>query len=114
MQALQPQIKEVQERYKGRPQEEMQLEVARLYKEAGVNPLAGCLPTLATLPVWIGLYRCQSSPCLRFQSSMHVLGSINHEHLVLALPRVLRHESQNLGQVHVLLFTLHNGYVSMS
>jgi len=28
-----------------------------LYQEAGVNPLAGCLPTLATLPVFIGLYR---------------------------------------------------------
>lgn len=33
------------------------MQVAQLYKEAGVNPLAGCLPTLATLPVWIGLYR---------------------------------------------------------
>jgi YidC/Oxa1 family membrane protein insertase len=28
-----------------------------LYQQAGVNPLAGCLPTLATLPVFIGLYR---------------------------------------------------------
>jgi YidC/Oxa1 family membrane protein insertase len=58
MQALAPRVKEIQDRYKGRPQDEMQIEVARLYKEAGVNPLAGCLPTLVTLPVWIGLYRC--------------------------------------------------------
>lgn len=35
----------------------MQIQVGQLYKDAGVNPLAGCLPTLATLPVWIGLYR---------------------------------------------------------
>ena len=33
LQALQPRVKEIQERYKGRPQEEMQVEVARLYKE---------------------------------------------------------------------------------
>ena len=31
--------------------ERLQMETARLYKEANVNPLAGCLPTLATLPV---------------------------------------------------------------
>lgn len=35
----------------------LQLETARLYQQAGVNPLAGCLPTLATIPVFIGLYR---------------------------------------------------------
>ena len=57
MQALQPKIKEIQERYKGKDQQEMQIQVGQLYKDAGVNPLAGCLPTLATLPVWIGLYR---------------------------------------------------------
>lgn len=56
MQALQPSIKEIQTRYKN-DQERLQVETARLYKEAGVNPLAGCLPTLATIPVWIGLYR---------------------------------------------------------
>lgn len=61
LQALQPRVKEIQDRYKGRPAEEMQVEVARLYKEAGVNPLAGCLPTLVTLPVWIGLYRALSN-----------------------------------------------------
>lgn len=56
MQVLQPRIKDVQNKFKN-DQEKMQLEVARIYKDAGVNPLAGCLPTLATLPVWIGLYR---------------------------------------------------------
>ena len=34
-----------------------QVETAKLYQSAGVNPLAGCLPTLATIPVFIGLYR---------------------------------------------------------
>ncbi|GBF91755.1 hypothetical protein Rsub_04059 [Raphidocelis subcapitata] len=56
MQALQPRVKELQLRYANEP-ETLQLETARLYREAGVNPLAGCLPTLATIPVFIGLYR---------------------------------------------------------
>lgn len=60
MQNLQPKIKAIQTRYQG-DQERIQLETARLYKQAGVNPLAGCLPTLATLPVWIGLYRALSN-----------------------------------------------------
>ncbi|PIN17770.1 hypothetical protein CDL12_09568 [Handroanthus impetiginosus] len=60
MQSLTPQIKAIQERYAG-DQERIQLETARLYKLAGINPLAGCLPTLATIPIWIGLYRALSN-----------------------------------------------------
>ena len=57
MQNIAPRVKAIQEEYKGRDQTEMQIKVGELYKQAGINPLAGCLPTLATLPVWIGLYR---------------------------------------------------------
>ncbi|CDP13271.1 unnamed protein product [Coffea canephora] len=60
MRSLAPQIKAIQERYAG-DQERIQLETARLYKLAGINPLAGCLPTLATIPIWIGLYRALSN-----------------------------------------------------
>lgn len=60
MQNLSPKIKAIQQRYAG-DQERIQLETSRLYKQAGVNPLAGCLPTLATIPVFIGLYRALSN-----------------------------------------------------
>ncbi|XP_076891094.1 inner membrane protein PPF-1, chloroplastic-like [Bidens hawaiensis] len=60
MQNLQPKIKAIQQRYAGN-QERIQLETSRLYTQAGVNPLAGCLPTLATIPVWIGLYQALSN-----------------------------------------------------
>ncbi|KAJ7957653.1 Inner membrane ALBINO3-like protein 1, chloroplastic [Quillaja saponaria] len=60
MRSFQPQVKAIQQKYAG-DQERIQLETARLYKLAGVNPLAGCLPTLATIPVWIGLYRALSN-----------------------------------------------------
>lgn len=68
MQNIAPKVKAIQEQYKGRDQQEMQIKVGELYKQAGVNPLAGCLPTLATLPVWIGLYRyacCRVLFCCR-------------------------------------------------
>lgn len=57
MQAVAPRVKELQAKYANDP-ETLQLETARMYKTAGINPLAGCLPTLATIPVFIGLYRC--------------------------------------------------------
>ncbi|TKY67338.1 Inner membrane protein PPF-1 [Spatholobus suberectus] len=60
MQNLQPKIKAIQERYAGN-QERIQLETSRLYRQAGVNPLAGCFPTLVTIPVWIGLYQALSN-----------------------------------------------------
>lgn len=60
MRSLQPQVRAIQERYAG-DQERIQLETARLYKLASINPLAGCLPTLFTIPVWIGLYRALSN-----------------------------------------------------
>lgn len=56
MQQLQPRVKELQAKY-ANDQERLQMETAKLYQTTGVNPLAGCLPTLATIPIFIGLYR---------------------------------------------------------
>lgn len=55
LQALQPQLKELQEKYKNDKQR-MQQEMMRFYKENKVNPLASCLPLLAQLPVFITLF----------------------------------------------------------
>lgn len=60
MQALQPRVKELQAKF-ANDSERLQVETAKLYQTAGVNPLAGCLPTLATIPVFIGLYRALSN-----------------------------------------------------
>ncbi len=55
MQELQPKIKQLQEKYKGNP-EKQQKEMALLYKEAGINPLAGCLPMIIQMPFLIGIF----------------------------------------------------------
>src|ERR1700712_1078514 len=55
MQALQPQIKEIQEKYKNEKQR-MQQEMMRFYKENKVNPFASCIPLIAQLPVFITLF----------------------------------------------------------
>lgn len=53
--ALQPRMKEIQEKYKKEP-ELLQKEMIRLYKEEGFNPLGGCLPMLIPFPVLITLF----------------------------------------------------------
>jgi len=53
-QALQPQMAEIRKKYKNQ-QEQMQA-MQSLYKEYGVNPVAGCLPLLIQLPVLYGLF----------------------------------------------------------
>ncbi len=52
---LAPMMKELQEKYKDKPQEQ-QMEVMKLYRDYGVNPLGGCLPLLLQFPIFIGLY----------------------------------------------------------
>jgi YidC/Oxa1 family membrane protein insertase len=55
MQQMQPQISALQKKY-GKDKEKINQETMKLYQEAGVNPLASCLPTLVQMPIWIGLY----------------------------------------------------------
>jgi len=54
--ALAPQVSELQKKY-ANDKERLVAEQQKLYKEAGVSPLSGCLPTLVQLPIWIGLYQ---------------------------------------------------------
>ena len=55
LQALQPQIKEIQAKYKN-DRQRMQQEMMRFYQENKVNPFASCIPLLAQLPVFITLF----------------------------------------------------------
>ena len=55
LQALQPQIKEIQQKYKN-DRQRMQQEMMRFYQQNKVNPLASCIPLLAQLPVFITLF----------------------------------------------------------
>jgi YidC/Oxa1 family membrane protein insertase len=55
LQALQPQMKEIQEKYKN-DRQRMQQEMMRFYQENKVNPLASCIPLLAQMPIFITLF----------------------------------------------------------
>jgi YidC/Oxa1 family membrane protein insertase len=55
MQAHAPQMKEIQRKYKG-DRQRLNEELMKFYKENNINPAASCLPLLAQLPIFIGLF----------------------------------------------------------
>jgi len=55
MQALQPMIAEIKEKYKDDPQK-MNKETMKLYSTYGINPAGGCLPMLLQMPIFIALW----------------------------------------------------------
>jgi YidC/Oxa1 family membrane protein insertase len=81
MQALQPQLKELQAKYKDNPQR-MQQEVMKFYKENKVNPMGGCLPMLIQIPVFIALFVVLRSAIeLRFSKFLWIRDLSEPEHL---------------------------------
>ena len=61
MQRIQPKVKALQNKYKGKndreSKQEMQKQLMELYRENNVNPFASCLPLVFQMPVFIGLYQ---------------------------------------------------------
>ena len=55
-QDLQPRLAELQAKY-GKDRQKLSEEQMKLYKEAGVNPMGGCLPLLIQMPILFGLYQ---------------------------------------------------------
>ncbi|HNX53263.1 MAG TPA: membrane protein insertase YidC [Pontiellaceae bacterium] len=106
MQALQPQLKEIREKFKDNPQR-MQQETMAFYKENKVNPMGGCLPMLIQIPVFIALFvvlrsavelrfskflwiRDLSEPENLFAGMIPVVGSLNILPLLMSATMVLQ------------------------
>jgi YidC/Oxa1 family membrane protein insertase len=72
MASIQGPMAELKEKYKDNPQK-MQQETLKLFKEHQVNPVAGCLPMLIQMPIFLGLfYMLRTASELRFESFLWV------------------------------------------
>lgn len=76
MQKLQPEIAKLREKYEN-DKEKLAEEQMKLWREAGVNPMGGCLPLVIQFPIMIALYRAiifviPSTPLELFQFSRHI------------------------------------------
>ena len=74
--ALRPHLDKIKKEH-GHDKVRHQQEISKLYKEHGVNPMAGCLPLLLQIPIFIALYRVLFR-IVNLQSS-DALGSINNQ-----------------------------------
>ncbi len=61
LQAFQPQIKELQEKYKN-DRQRLSQEMMKFYQENKINPLASCIPLLAQMPIFITLFYTLRGP----------------------------------------------------
>ena len=76
MQKLQPEIKKLQQKYKGAENRQMMNdELMRLYREEGVNPIGGCLPLLLQAPFLFILYSVIKGLSLTVTSATGVITS---------------------------------------
>jgi YidC/Oxa1 family membrane protein insertase len=57
MKVLKPEIDKITEKNKGKDQMKTQQETMSLYRQAGVNPMGGCLPMLFQFPILIAMFR---------------------------------------------------------
>ena len=73
MQKIQPELKELQKKYKDDKQK-LQQETMEFYRKNNVNPLAGCLPLLFQMPVFFALFQALRNPS---EIVTNILGNFN-------------------------------------
>ncbi len=107
MQELQPRMQELQNKYKNDPAR-LQAEMGALYKEMGVNPLAGCLPLLVQMPFLIAIfYALQGYPYDQNYVQFLWLPSLGEPDPMYILPVL----SQKIMTIFMPLFI---GYISLN
>ncbi len=100
MKVLQPEMTEINEKFKEDPMKKQQ-EVMALYKKAGVNPLGGCIPGLLQLPILIAMFRFFPSSIELRQQSFLWADDLSTYDSIMNLPFTIPFYGS-----HVSLFTL--------
>ncbi|MBQ0071467.1 MAG: membrane protein insertase YidC [Spirochaetales bacterium] len=100
MSALQPKMKEIQEKYKDDPQAQNEA-ISKLYREEGINPMGSCWPMLIQFPIFIALYGLLNKN-FDLRGAMFISGWIND----LSIPETVFTLPFNLpflgADIHVL------------
>lgn len=92
MRKIQPELNKLQKKY-GNDKEKLQKEQMALYEKYGINPMAGCLPTLIQMPILFALYRVIMMP-LTYISGIS-------EDAVSAVAKALNVKIQTFNQIEL-------------
>ena len=94
MQALGPEMKKFQQKYKGAENRaQLNEEMMKLYKEHNVNPASGCLPMLLQMPAFFVLYSVIRGITNTRTIPAHTVGGLTVAPQVVAVPRYIPHDS---------------------
>ena len=110
MQDLQPKLQEIQERYAG-DQQKISEETMKIYQETGFNPMAGCLPMLIQMPIFIILFQV-----LRNKLSDYVGGELAVSFynllpdLTVSMPTVVQDSGISAGLPYIIFFACFIGF----
>jgi YidC/Oxa1 family membrane protein insertase len=89
LQDLQPRIQALKEKY-GDDRQKLSQETMKMYKEAGVNPLGGCLPMLLQMPVFIALFQVLRNTIeLRQAPFVGWINDLSQQDVLFTLPATL-------------------------
>lgn len=100
MKVLKPEIAEITEKHKDDPMKKQQATMA-LYKQAGVNPLAGCVPLLIQMPILLAMFRFFPASIELRQQSFLWADDLSTYDSIMSLPFSIPFYGD-----HVSLFTL--------
>jgi YidC/Oxa1 family membrane protein insertase len=78
MQRVQPEIKKIQQKYKDDKQKQNE-ELLKFYQENKINPLAGCLPLIITIPIGIAVFRTFSHGIQKHLPQSGKMGTLYHD-----------------------------------
>jgi len=103
MQDLQPRLKALKEKY-GDDRKRVSEETMRLYKEAGVNPLGGCLPMVLQMPVFIALFNVLNYTIeLRGAPFVGWINDLSQQDVLFKLPISLPFIGDNFSLLPILM-----------
>ena len=102
MKELQPQMKELQEKYKSDPQKQ-QKATMDLYRKNKVNPLGGCLPMLLQFPILITLWLFFQNSILLRQESFLWANDLSAPDFVINLPFGIPFLGDQIGGFVILM-----------
>lgn len=103
MQEIQPKMKALQDKYKNDKEKLGQAQM-QMYKEEGVNPLAGCLPLLVQMPVFFALYQALSHTIsLRGQPFVAWINDLSQPDALFQLPFTLPFLGSDFNVLPILM-----------
>ena len=105
MQDIQPKILEIQTKYKDKPEKQQQ-EIMKIYTEAKINPLAGCLPLLIQMPILIALFSAKGFLWIKDLTTPDVILAVLSGATTFLMQTLMMPKDQQQGSMKMMTYVM--------